>query len=171
MTNGGGNVAIKPKPKSFELDILSEAEVAMSRIEDAKKPIEEVIQEIIDDNAPERGKVILPTAQGTSWLSVMNPMWHAGVDIEELPAMSDEECVLFDSLRQRGTYVVVIKKGRKYYLEDASGGVDPTSKSLKTKLVEELIKKGWLAKSVRDDYVGYFVTSHMVFGWRKRIGV
>lgn len=143
-------MALKPKAKSFELDILSEAEVAMERIKPALEPRVEGVK--------------------ATWVSPMSK-WHAGVDIEALPAMTDEECVLFDSLRQRGTYVVVIKKGRKYYLEDASGGVDPNSKPLKTRLVNDLIGKGWLAKSVRDDYAGYFVTSHMVFGWRKRIGV
>jgi hypothetical protein len=143
-------VALKPKAKSFELDILSEPEMAIERSKDSK-PREE----------KPRGP----------WLSPMGKEMHAGVDMRGLDAMNDEELELFDALRQRGTYVVVIKKGKKYYLESRDGDVDPLAKALKTKLIEDLIKKGWLARSVRGDYVAYFVTSHMVYGWRKRVGI
>lgn len=155
-------MALKAKPKSFELDILSEAEMAMERIAQAK-PIEEVVQQIIDDSAPELGKAYIPTSPMSKW--------HANIDMNKLPAMTDEEAELFDKLRVRGSYVVVIKKGKKYYLESRSGDVDPRAKPLKTSLVEGLIKKDWLHRSVKEGFVAFFITSHMVYGWRKRIGI
>jgi hypothetical protein len=140
-------MALKPKKKSLEIDIFSEAEVAQDRM--AVEPRDET-----------RGPPLSPLGK-----------WHAGVDMEKLPAMSDEECELFDKLRQRGTYVVVIRRGKKYYLDGEQVGVDPIGKQLKTKLVEGLIKKDWLHASVSQDREAYFVTSHMVFAWRKRLGI
>lgn len=143
-------MSLKRKPKSFELDILSEAEAAALRTKDVE-PRED------SPRPPES--------------TVMSKKWHAGVDMETLPAMTDEENELFDKLRQRGTYVVVIKKSKKYYLESMGGGVGPDSEPLKTRLVEDLIKKDWLHRSVKEGCVAFFATSHMVFGWRKRIGI
>lgn len=142
-------MALKAKPKSFELDILSEAEVAQERGKGVKQ-------------RPEADRP--PPASPLS-------KHHANIDMEKLPAMSDEEAELFDKLRVRGSYVAVIKKGKKYYLESRSGDVDPRAKSLKTSLVEGLIKKDWLHRSVKEGFVAFFVTSHMVYGWRKRIGI
>lgn len=144
-------MALKPKAKSFELDILSEPEMAIERGKTSRKPREE----------KPRGP----------WLSPMGKEMHAGVEMKDLDAMNDEELVLFDALQQRGTYVVVIKKDKKYYLESRDGGVDSRQGSLKPRFIQGLIKKGWLAKSVRGDYEAYFVTSHMVYGWRKRVGI
>lgn len=136
-------MAIKPKKKSYEIDIFTEAEAAMDRAKDVEERPE-----------TERGP----------WASPLSK-WHAGVDMEKLPAMTDAEEVLFNKLRQRGTYVVVIKKGRKYYLD-----VDP-EEQINTKMVEALIKKDWLHASVSQGRQAYFVTAHMVYGWRKRIGI
>lgn len=145
-------MALKPKAKSFELDILSEPEMAIERGKNAEKPqFRESVR--------------------ATWMSPMGKEMHAGVEIKDLDAMNDEELELFDALRQRGTYVVVIKKDKKYYLESKDGGVDHKKGSLKPKFIQGLIKKGWLAKSVRGDYEAYFVTSHMVYGWRKRVGI
>lgn len=145
-------MAIKPKPKSYELQIFTEAEAAINRME----PVEEVLQHLIDDNAPERGK-LLPA-------SPMSSKWHAGVDMEKLPAMTDAEEAIFNAMRKKGSYVLVFKRGAKYYL-----GLGRTP--LDTKLVAGMIKKGWLAKSAYNKKEAYFVTSHMIYGWRKRIGL
>lgn len=142
-------MALKPKAKSFELEILSEAEIAQDKVKSVQP----------------RDEARAPHA------TVMSKRWHAGVDIEALPAMTKAEEVVFDMLRARGTYLVVIKKGRKYVGGGGQVGLDQHDIPLKTSIIEGFIKKGWLERSVRDDVVGYFVTSHMVYAWRKLKGI
>jgi hypothetical protein len=134
-------VALKPKAKSFELDILSEAETAQDRIDIEPR----------DNERPPRA-------------TVLRGRWLAGIDLDKLPKMSKEEEDLFNRLRIKGSYGLVHERGGNYYI-----GLG--RKALNKTMVKRLIKRGWLAKSAYNKGVAYFVTSLLVYAWCERIGL